>query len=230
MAARLLAHWLSFAPLILIACLPGAALLSLTGATFWRLMLSLLAGTPGLAALGLITAALLASLRGGTALAGLLRELGLDNVDQLACMLERPGEHHLATKVVEALLNNETYFFRDHVYFAVLANQVLSDIASRRAARPRSPRPPSQTSCRARPPWPPRRPPATAPCRRSRLRFRCLFLFVPFEADLGCCGCAPQASGSQPARALELAHARVPSPLLAPPPAPQDRRKKIGAR
>ena len=72
MTARLLAHWLSFAPLMLIATLPAAALLSLTGETFWRLFVSLLAGTPGLAAIGLIVAALLASLRGGTALAGLL--------------------------------------------------------------------------------------------------------------------------------------------------------------
>lgn len=72
MTARLVAHWASFAPLILIATLPAAALLSLTGATFWKLFVSLLAGTPGLAAIGLITAALLASLRGGTALAGLL--------------------------------------------------------------------------------------------------------------------------------------------------------------
>ena len=75
--------------------------------------------------------------RVSTALAGLFRELGLDNVDQLACMLERPGEHHLATKVVEALLNNESYFFRDHVYFAMLANQVLGDLASRRAGSKR---------------------------------------------------------------------------------------------
>ena len=72
MTARLLAHWLSFGPLILIATLPAAALLSLTGDTFWRLFVSLLAGTPGLAAIGLITSALLASLRGGTALAGLM--------------------------------------------------------------------------------------------------------------------------------------------------------------
>ena len=72
MTARLVAHWLSFGPLILIATLPASALLSLTGQTFWRLLASLLAGTPGLAAIGLITSALLASLRGGTALAGLL--------------------------------------------------------------------------------------------------------------------------------------------------------------
>ena len=69
-----------------------------------------------------------------TALSGLFREFGIENVDQLACMLERPGEHHLATRVVEALLNNETYFFRDHAYFATLANTVLPELAKRRAS------------------------------------------------------------------------------------------------
>ena len=71
--------------------------------------------------------------RVSTALAGLFREVGIDNLDQLACMLERPGEHHLATRVVEALLNNETYFFRDHVYFTALAERILPDLAAKRA-------------------------------------------------------------------------------------------------
>ena len=68
-----------------------------------------------------------------TALSGLFREFGIENVDQLACMLERPGEHRLATRVVEALLNNETYFFRDHAYFSTLASQILPELARRRA-------------------------------------------------------------------------------------------------
>ena len=68
-----------------------------------------------------------------TALSGLFREFGIENVDQLACMLERPGEHRLATRVVEALLNNETYFFRDHAYFATLSNIVLPELAKKRA-------------------------------------------------------------------------------------------------
>ena len=72
MTARLIAHWLCFAPLMILATLPAAALLSLSGETLARLVVSLIAGTPGLAAIGLITAALLASLRAGTALAGLL--------------------------------------------------------------------------------------------------------------------------------------------------------------
>ena len=67
-----------------------------------------------------------------TALSGLFREFGIENVDQLACMLERPGEHRLATRVVEALLNNETYFFRDHAYFETLTNTVLPELARRR--------------------------------------------------------------------------------------------------
>ena len=72
MAVRLLAHWLSFAPLLLLAVLPAAALLKLDGETVRTLLLGLLAGTPGLAAIGLVIAALTASLRSGAALAGLL--------------------------------------------------------------------------------------------------------------------------------------------------------------
>ncbi len=75
--------------------------------------------------------------RVSSALSGLFRELGIENVDHLACLLERPGEQRLATKVVEALLNNETYFFRDQVYFAQLANHVLPDLARKREATKR---------------------------------------------------------------------------------------------
>lgn len=72
MASRLLAHWLAFAPLLLIACFPAAALLGLNAETIRTLLLGLLAGTPGLAAIGLIVASLMASLRAGSALAGLM--------------------------------------------------------------------------------------------------------------------------------------------------------------
>lgn len=72
LAVRLLAHWLSFAPLLLLAALPGAALLGLPGETLRLLLLGLLAGTPGLAALGVLVAALTSGLRGGAALGGLL--------------------------------------------------------------------------------------------------------------------------------------------------------------
>ena len=72
MAVRMVAHWLAFAPLLLLATLPAAALLNLPGEVVRVLLLSLLAGTPGLAAIGLAVAALTASLRGGAALAGLM--------------------------------------------------------------------------------------------------------------------------------------------------------------
>ena len=72
MAVRLLAHWLAFAPFLLLATLPAAALLGLDGKTTQTVLLGLVAGTPGLAAAGLIVAALTASMRGGAALAGLM--------------------------------------------------------------------------------------------------------------------------------------------------------------
>ena len=72
MAVLLLAHWLAFAPLLLLATLPAAGLLGLDGPTTRTVLLGLLAGTPGLAAVGLAVAALTAALRGGAALAGLM--------------------------------------------------------------------------------------------------------------------------------------------------------------
>lgn len=69
-----------------------------------------------------------------SALSGIFRERGISNVDQLVCLLDNPGEQKLANDVVEALLNNETYFFRDHAYFATLAHQILPELARERAA------------------------------------------------------------------------------------------------
>jgi heme exporter protein B len=72
MAVRLAAHWLSFGPPLVLATFPAAALLGIEGETFAILLLGLVAGTPGLAAIGLMIAALTASLRAGAALSGLL--------------------------------------------------------------------------------------------------------------------------------------------------------------
>ncbi|MFM5931370.1 MAG: heme exporter protein CcmB [Novosphingobium sp.] len=72
MAVRILAHWLSFGPPLMLAALPAAALLGLDGERLRIVEISLLAGTPGLAALGVMVAALTAGLRGGAALGGLL--------------------------------------------------------------------------------------------------------------------------------------------------------------
>jgi len=71
-AAKLMAHWLSFGPLLMIATVPAAALLNLDGVVLERLEIGLLLGTPGLAALGLAVAALTASLRSTGALIGLV--------------------------------------------------------------------------------------------------------------------------------------------------------------
>ena len=46
MAVRLLAHWLAFAPFLLLATLPAAALLGLDGKTTQTVLLGLVAGTP----------------------------------------------------------------------------------------------------------------------------------------------------------------------------------------
>jgi len=72
LAARILAHWLSFGPPLMLATLIAAALLGLHPAQLAAVELGLLAGTPGLAAIGVTIAALTAGLRGGAALGGLL--------------------------------------------------------------------------------------------------------------------------------------------------------------
>ena len=70
--AKLIGHWLSFGPPLMLAAFPAAALMKLPGDVLGRLELGLLVGTPGLAALTLMVAALTAGLRGTAALAGLL--------------------------------------------------------------------------------------------------------------------------------------------------------------
>ena len=70
--AKLLGHWLSFGPPLMLAAIPAAALMKLPQAVLLRLELGLLVGTPGLAALTLMVSALTAGLRGTGALAGLL--------------------------------------------------------------------------------------------------------------------------------------------------------------
>lgn len=71
-AIRVLAHWLSFGPPLMIAAVPASALVGIDGETLRTVELGLLAGTPGLAAIGVTIAALTAGLRSGAALSGLL--------------------------------------------------------------------------------------------------------------------------------------------------------------
>lgn len=70
--AKIVAHWLTFGPLLLIAAIPGAALLALDGPALARVELALAIGTPGLAALAVAIAAVTAGLPRAGSLAGLL--------------------------------------------------------------------------------------------------------------------------------------------------------------
>ena len=68
-----------------------------------------------------------------TALSALLRERGIGTLDELITILVMGKEPGLSQMVVEALLNNETYFFRDRAPFDMLQRHALPDLAQRRA-------------------------------------------------------------------------------------------------
>ena len=70
--AKIVAHWLTFAPLLLIAAIPGSALLAMGGAALARAEIALAIGTPGLAALAVAIAAVTSGLPRAGSLAGLL--------------------------------------------------------------------------------------------------------------------------------------------------------------
>ena len=69
-----------------------------------------------------------------TALSQLLRERGIASIDELITILVMGREPSLSNRVVEALLNNETYFFRDRTPFDLLKAAALPELARRREA------------------------------------------------------------------------------------------------
>lgn len=69
-----------------------------------------------------------------TALASILRDRGIPTLDELITILVMGREPALANQVVEALLNNETYFFRDRAPFDLLSRAALPELQQRRAA------------------------------------------------------------------------------------------------
>ena len=71
-AAKIAAHWLTFAPLLLVAALTGSALLGLGGEALRNSLVPLAVGTPALAALAVAVATLTAGLPRAGALAGIL--------------------------------------------------------------------------------------------------------------------------------------------------------------
>jgi chemotaxis protein methyltransferase CheR len=68
-----------------------------------------------------------------TALSALLRERGIGTLDELITILVMGKEPSLSQLVVEALLNNETYFFRDRAPFDLLQRYALEELALRRS-------------------------------------------------------------------------------------------------
>jgi chemotaxis protein methyltransferase CheR len=72
-----------------------------------------------------------------TALSALLRERGIATLDELITILVMGREPNLSQQVVEALLNNETYFFRDRAPFDLLSRYALPELAKRRHASKR---------------------------------------------------------------------------------------------
>ena len=67
-----------------------------------------------------------------TALSSILRERAIPTLDELITILVMGREPRLANQVVEALLNNETYFFRDRTPFDLIARAALPKLAERR--------------------------------------------------------------------------------------------------
>lgn len=71
-AARIIAHWIGFAVPLLAALPVAGVLLGLSAGDGTRLAIALALGTPALASLAVVAAALTAGLKGGGALAGLI--------------------------------------------------------------------------------------------------------------------------------------------------------------
>jgi heme exporter protein B len=71
-AAKIIGHWLTFGPLLLVAAVPGSIMVGLDGAALGRCIIALAVGTPALAALAVAVAALTSGLPRAGALAGLL--------------------------------------------------------------------------------------------------------------------------------------------------------------
>ena len=71
-AAKVAAHWFTFGPLLLVAALPSAFILGIAQVSLGRTLVALALGTPGLAALAVMVAALTAGLPRAGAIAGVL--------------------------------------------------------------------------------------------------------------------------------------------------------------
>lgn len=69
-----------------------------------------------------------------TALKPVMRNHGIATLDCLVTTLASDGGPGLVNEVIDALLNNESYFFRDHIVFDELNDRVFEDLRVRNAA------------------------------------------------------------------------------------------------
>jgi chemotaxis protein methyltransferase CheR len=72
-----------------------------------------------------------------TALASIMRERGFDTIDQLVARLVTRADPSLSDQVIESLLNNETYFFRDKLPFDLLLGGPVKRLERARASERR---------------------------------------------------------------------------------------------
>ncbi len=70
-----------------------------------------------------------------TALQPLLRERGLPSIEALVVELASNNDRRLIDDVVDALINHETYFFRDYKPFCAIDHVALEVLRARRAGR-----------------------------------------------------------------------------------------------
>lgn len=66
-----------------------------------------------------------------TVMMPLLREYGIDSASQLVAAMTAVNSERFVAQMVDALLNNETYFFRDIGVFANLRQTILPELARR---------------------------------------------------------------------------------------------------
>lgn len=69
-----------------------------------------------------------------TALKPVMRNHGIETLDRLVGKLASDSSRALVDEVIDALLNNESYFFRDHTVFDELNDRVFEDLRIRNAA------------------------------------------------------------------------------------------------
>lgn len=72
-----------------------------------------------------------------SALSPIIRKHSIPDIDMLANLIKTEPECALAKEIVDAMLNNETCFFRDQANFALITGPLLDALRERRVAKKR---------------------------------------------------------------------------------------------